>query len=886
MRKGIEAMKRLGWIFASLLIVCICACASRAAAVETRSYTTSRAAAAPRIDGQLTDAVWSIVDWTGDFTEHKPDEGSEPTAQTWFKILYNDQNLYIAYRAFDPQPELINEMLGRRDYFPGDWVEINIDSYFDHRTAFSFTTSVSGVQGDEFISNDGENWDSNWNPIWECATAIDDQGWTAEVRIPLSQLRYSDKVEQVWGIQVTRRIYREEERSTWQFIPRETTGFVSKFGELRGIHGIRAQKQIELMPYIVTSGERFAAEADNPFADGSRGKISAGVDGKLGVTGDLTLDFTINPDFGQVEADPSQVNLTAFETFFQEKRPFFIEGNNIFSFRLAPSNAYGTHTQDRLFYSRRVGGKPHYRADWYEAGSVDQPTGTSILGACKLSGKNKNGLSLGIIESVTQEEKAEIDNAGQRRKLTVEPLTNYFVGRLQQDFNRGGTRIGAMITAVNRKIDTPELNDLHEGAYVGGVDFFHYLADRNYYLALNLATSHVTGSEEAMVTTQTAAAHYFQRPDNEGQAVDSTSTSLSGHGGSLRLGKSSGNFMYEGGAAWRSAGLEMNDAGFMRNADELNQFLWVGYRLRNPFSIFNEMSINGNQWIDWELGGERLYRAFNGNIWAEFRNRWSFNGSISRELDRISNSELRGGPSIRMPGNYNGNIELNTDRNMAVSGSVGTSRSVRDEDSGDSNSYWFSLNWRPTNALRLNLHPQYSRSQNDTQYVSTEMYESDPRYLYGAIDQETFNLSFRIDYAITPDLTVQYYGSPFISAASYDEFKRITAPRSADLENRYSLIGDQLDYNAQDGTYNVDEDNDGSADYGFSSPDFNFKDFNSNLVMRWEYSPGSSIYLVWSQARSGYVGDASFDLNDDLHRLFDVHPHNVFLIKINRWFDI
>ncbi len=857
-----------------------------AAAVEPRVYVTRRAEKAPRIDGRIVERVWEDVEWSGDFIQRDPSEGEPPSAQTAFKILYDDQNLYVAYRAFDPEPEKIANILARRDHFPGDWVEINIDSYHDRRTAFSFTASVSGTQGDEFVSEDGHDWDGSWDPVWEFKTQIDQQGWTAEARIPLSQLRYGDQDEQVWGIQVHRRIYRHEERSTWQPIPKNESGWVSKFGELHGIKGIKAQRRIELLPYTVASGERYEEVDGNPFADGSAGKLSGGLDGKIGVTSDLTLDLTVNPDFGQIEADPSVVNLTAFETFFQEKRPFFIEGSNILEFRLAPSVAYGTHTGDRLFYSRRIGRQPHYRADWCEEGHVDQPENTSILGAFKLTGKTESGLSIGVLESVTAEERAEVENQDVRRKVTVEPVTNYFVGRLQKDYRKGDTRVGGMLTAVNRKIEDSEVAFLHEGAYVGGVDFFHYLPERSYYVALNLAGSQVRGSEEAILCTQTAPARYYQRPDNRGQSVDTTRTSLSGHAGSLRIGKSTGNLNFDTGAAWRSPGFELNDLGYVRNCDEINQFSWVGYNIRNPFSIFRNMHLNFNQWLDFEYGGENLYQAANFNTNAVFKNNWSYNASISRENERISNYELQGGPSIRMPGSVSANAGVNSDWRRDFSFGAGAGATWFDDAAGRSRNVWTYFSWRPNNAMVMEIHPSYGYNQPDMQYVSAEESDEEDRYIYGRLDQKTFDLSFRIDYTLTPSLTIQYYGAPFVSAGRYDRFRRITHPRAGNYEGRFELLGETVRYDEAEDSYRVDEDMNGANDYSFDDPDFNVRDFNSNLVLRWEYSPGSSLYLVWSQARSHYVSNGNFALDNDLDSLFRVHPHNVFLVKVNRWFSL
>lgn len=878
-----------GWLAAALILATLSTLSTVVTAVfavEPRVYHTTRTDTPPHLDGAIDDSVWDSVEWSGEFLQHEPAEGKPPSCQTAFKILYDDDNLYLAYRAFDPEPQAISSILGRRDDFPGDWVEINIDSFDDNRTAFSFTSSVSGTQGDEFVSEDGDNWDGNWDPIWEQQTRIDDQGWTAEVRVPLGQLRYADRNEHVWGIQVTRRIYRFEERSVWQPVPRDEDGWVSKFGELRGISGIKAQRQIELLPYAVTQGENFPKQAGNPFEDGSKGQVAFGLDGKVGVTSDLTADFTINPDFGQVEADPSQVNLTAFETFFEEKRPFFIEGKNIFEFRVAPSIAFGTHTTDRLFYSRRLGRSPHYRADGFEEGYVDQPGETSIVGAVKLTGKTANGTSIGVLESVAARETAEIDVDGARRKVEVEPSTNYFVSRVQRDFRGGDTRIGGLFTAVNRKIDTDELEFVHDAAYTGGVDFFHYTPGRKNYIAVNLLASTVRGDEAAILATQTAPARYYQRPDNKGQSVDSTRTSLSGQGGSLRIGKSQGSLRFETGAAWRSSGFELNDIGYMRNADEINQFSWAGYAFRNPFSIFRRMDLNLNQWLDFEFGGENLYQAVNFNTSASFLNNWSYNGSITRENERISTYELRGGPSIKLPGAISGDAGFDSDGRRALSFGGGASFSRSDDGAGSSNGFGVGASYRPTNAIRLHVEPEYERDRPDMQHIARVESAAGDRFIYGSLDQETFALSFRVDYSATPDLTIQYYGAPFVSAGKYGDFRRITDPRAENYGDRFDRFGDRVEFDSESGRYSVDEDADGAEDYSFRKPDFNVRDFNSNLVVRWQYSPGSSIYLVWSQNRAGFNPDGSFALKDDLDGLFGVQPHDVFLIKVNRWFDL
>jgi hypothetical protein len=417
------------------------------------------------------------------------------------------------------------------------------------------------------------------------------------------------------------------------------------------------------------------------------------------------------------------------------------------------------------------------------------------------------------------------------------------------------------------------------------MDFFHYMGERDYYLALNLLASRVAGSQEAMLRTQTASARYYQRPDND-QSVDSTRTSLAGHAGSFRVGKSSGKVNFDAGAAWRSPGFEMNDLGFLRTADEINQFAWVGYSIRNPFSIFRRMSFNFNQWLDFEYAGENTYQAANFNTNANFRNNWNYNGSITRENERISNTELRGGPSIKLPGNVSADGELNSDGRRMVSGGFGGAVTEFDDDTGHSRQVWTWLAWRPTDAIRTEVGPSYRRNEPELQFVRQTSFDGEDRYLYGALDQRTFDLSLRLDYSVTPDLTIQYYGAPFVSAGKYQRFQRVASPRAASLDDRFVSLDDDVRFDEAEGAYFVDEDGDGTDDYSFGNPDFNVRDFHSNLVVRWQYSPGSSFYLVWSQARSGFSPDGRFDLRNDVDDLFGIHPHDVFLVKFNRWFSL
>ncbi len=851
-------------------------------------YTTAFAENEPEIDGLMNDSCWELVEWEGGFIQTQPDENKPPSQQTSFKILFDDNNLYVFIRAFDTEPDKISRRMSRRDHFDGDMVGITIDSYYDQQTAFSFTAMASGAKGDESVTQNGNYWDDSWNPVWYVKTSIDDKGWCAEMKIPFSQLRFGKKAAHIWGIQLMRHIFRSEERSTWQFIPKGSPGMVHLFGELHGINGIQPKRQLELLPYAVARIERFEKEEENPFLDGKKSSFSAGLDGKAAITSDLTLDFSFNPDFGQVEADPSEVNLTAFETYFSERRPFFIEGKNIYQFE--PSSSIVIHNMgaDNLFYSRRIGRFPHHSPELSDNEYADIPQSSTILGAMKLSGKTKKGLSIGVLESVTANEKAIIDNGGNRRKESVEPLTNYFVGRVQKDFNKGETVLGGIITAVNRDITNPALGYLPAAAYTGGIDFARNWNERTWYLTGNAEFSYLKGEEEALVALQESSARYFQRPDAGYVSVDSSLTSLSGYGGTIKFGRSSQKrVQFETSVMLRSPGLEFNDIGYMRYSDVIYHGSWLAYYIRNPFSIFNNFHLNTNYWMYWNFSGKRLSFFTNMNFYSQFKNRWRINGSFTRGGESTSTNLLRGGPSFLMPGFFEMNLNLSTDQSKKASFYAGNYQRPGDLKSSWYSEYWLGVNVRPVNALSVSFDPAFSITNHTLQYAGTFQVASDSRYVFAELDQKTLSFTFRLNYTFNPELSLEYYGQPFVSAGKFTNFKRITSPAADRFADRYRIFAaSEISYLPGDNSYTFDENGDGAAEYSLSNPDFNFRQFRSNLVVRWEYSPGSTLFLVWSQGRTGSATDGAFRYGNDMKELFDTHPHNVFLIKFSYWFSL
>ncbi|PWA06843.1 DUF5916 domain-containing protein [Flavobacterium psychrotolerans] len=853
-----------------------CTFGQQAAKVEKKIYTTKslETLAPPIIDGLLTDSSWDIVDWTGDYIENLPDENTPPIEQTKFKIVYDKEFIYFAFRCYDKDPKEIVKRLSRRDGFEGDWIEINLDSHGDKRTSFSFSASVAGVKSDGFISDNGNSWEGNWNPIWYLKTNIDKEGWTAEIKIPLSQLKFGNDTDQVWGLQSTRRYFRTEERSVWQRIPLDAPGWVSEFGELHGLKNLVPQGQIEIQPFFTSKLKTYPREAGNPFRTGNDFKLNGGLDAKVGITNDLTLDLTINPDFGQVEADPAAIALDGFQIFFQEQRPFFVENKNIFNYNFADG-------QDNLFYSRRIGRNPQGYPKKANGTFIDFPDNTAILGAAKFSGKTKSGWSLGILESVTNKEFAKMDENGNRSKELVEPLTNYFVGRAQKDFNNKNSFIGGIITATNRNLESTELNFLHKDAYGAGVDFLHNWKNRKYYFASNFVASHVQGSTEAITATQQNITHLFQRVDAGHVSVNPNRTSLTGTGGKIEIGKASvGNWRYNGSINWRSPELELNDVGFLRQADEIRQYAVLSHQTLKPFGQFRRIDSRLEQFSGYDFEGNFNKMQYSLGSGASLKNNWNVNVLVIYNPVNYSNSVLQGGPRFRYSESLFNSIALNTDSRKKLRFNAAIY-----ESQGKSNSFSYTefstgVTYQPINALTVSLNPNFAANKSRTQYVTQTSFNSESRYITADLNQRTMSASIRLDYSINPNLTIQYYGQPFISKGRYKDFNRVTNPTAKYYGDRMALFdAKQISFDASKNTYSVDEDINGTADYSIGNPDFSFVQFRSNLVLRWEYIPGSELFLVWSQ---GITGNAN--PREDLFMGLDSQilgrkPENIFLIK-------
>jgi hypothetical protein len=824
----------------------------------------------PAIDGRLDDPAWSEGEWSGGYTQQIPTEGAPPSQPTELKILYDDRHVYMAIRVYD-DAELVHRYPGRRDDFTGDIVGICFDSYNDKRTGFEFDLTAGGSKIDLILGNGETEWDTTWDPVWDGKVAHDEKGWTAEFRVPLSQLRFGPQDEQVWGLHAWRWIDRFQEEDQWQLIPRQNTGRMHQLGELHGIRGLPSPRRLELLPHVVGKASSGPDVPDSPDRSGS-----VGLDAKLGLSTNFTLDATVNPDFGQVEADPSVVNLTAYETFYEEKRPFFLEGRKILSFGILGS--------DQLFHSRRVGEAPSYRPPLDEGETLRGPESTTILTALKVTGKTEDGLSVGVLQSFTQKETAEITGGRAAGGVVVEPFGSYTVGRLHKDWDKGKTSLGGMITSTHRSISDPSVTFLPTQATSGGLDFTRYFADRAWLLEASGFFSHVQGDREAIHALQTNAVHYFQRPDADHLGVDEDATSLFGHGGSVRFGRSEhGRLRVSDRFLWYSPGLDFNDVGYLRQADFIYNEITLGWHESVPRGVFRSHLLQLSREDEWDFGGlaTRSQTVIDGS--GVFTNKWQASVHL-RHQDVVDTRMLRGGPALRWHEILTAMAFVQSDPSRRLSGSVfGEYSRARDDDSlyrelGPT------LVLRLSNRLSLSGSASYVDLRDELQYAAAAHTEADPRWVLARIDQDTWSVTFRVNLSVTPDLTVQYYGSPFVGTGRYGEYKRATDTLARPNADRFHLYGpDEIAFRPESNEYEVTE-ADGDATYSFPNPDFSFREFRSNLVVRWEWKPGSSLYVVWSQGRTSSVPtwDSSFRSNWDA--LWRTQPDNIFLVKMSYWF--
>jgi hypothetical protein len=842
---------------------------------------------APVIDGALTDEAWSQAPVADHFRQRDPNEGQPATERTEIRVLYDEHALYVGARLYDSQPAAISARLSSRDGDPdADSITIYLDPRHDHRTGVQFTVTAAGVQGDGVISNDTFR-DNSWDAVWSSAVSHDAQGWSAELRIPFSQLRFNAAEAQTWGINISRFIRRKNETVWLEFWPKNDSGLASRMMHLAGLDGVRPRRRLELAPYMGARQEFVEAQAGDPFNDGSRTFGSIGVDVKASVPGGLLLDATINPDFGQAEVDPAVVNLTAYETFFEEKRRFFIEGGEIFNNfgEGGSNNFFGFNSSNpNLFYSRRIGRAPSVSA----AGDfVDAPRATTILGAAKLTGKTANDWSIGIIEAVTARERARHVTGSLSDRTLVEPATNYFVARVQREFARGG--VGFLTTSVLRDLDTPLLNDeLTRRAFVFGGDAYYFLdSKKDWVVTGEMSASHVAGSAKAIEDLQRAPQRYYQRPDAPHLELDPRRTSLRGYTGRVFLNRNSGVWRVNAALWGVSPGFESNDLGFHSRGDRGGAHSVLLWRKQTP----DRFSRSRGLWLakawTWNFNRDVLTDMWMGCADALLTNYWSVNSCAAYAHRTLQDDLTRGGPQAENPSGGWGNIGFNSDGRKWLSLGMWGGHDW-DEYGGFSSNGELSITLKPLPSLSISTGPSLHRSKNLPQYVRTE---DDPaavetfgkRYVFGTIDRRQLTLQTRVNWILNPKTSLQVYMQPLVATGRYGDFKELAAPRTFAFRH-YGSPGSSLSYDPGGQSYAVDPDAFGpSPSFSFGNPDFNFKSLRLNAIFRWEFRPGSTLYAVWTEQRQDDSHPGEFRARRDLSRIFSANSDDVFLLKMTYW---
>jgi hypothetical protein len=833
----------------------------------------------PKVDGRLDEVAWRAAAPLIDLIQEDPDEGAPASEPSEIRFLYTDETLYVGFRGYDRAPEAIVGRLVRRDQsVQADRFSLFLDSYLDRRTAFEFTLNPSGARRDVFISEDGDERDDSWDPVYQWATTVDSLGWTAELAIPFSQLRFRESPALAFGLRVRRIIHRRNEEANWPFVPRDQAGEVSRYGLLTGLSGIPKPRRIELRPYAAASTERAPEEEGDPFRTGEDSDFHAGADFKAGLPAALTLDATINPDFGQVEADAAVVNLSEFEIFFPEKRPFFVEAGDLFRFDLAPD------TDEGLVYTRRIGRTPQVEVDDDDA-FVEEIDRTTIVGAAKLSGRPGGGWAVGLLEAVTGREEARFQTEdGEEGRIPVEPLTSYTVARAERTTREGRLTFGAMGGGVVRQNDHPSFDALHERAYSGAVDLDTRFADDTWQVSGALMGSRVEGSTEALVATQLSSARFYQRPDQDYVEVDSTRTSLSGYAGYGQFAKVEGSLVGNVRYETRSPGFEVNDLGFQQVADFHAQQLELRYRWLEPARNYRRFEVFGGQELAYTYGGERTALSVTGGSEVELPNYWEVVAVVRRELENLDPRLLRGGPAFQEPADWEAAFGLETDDRGWVQADVEVERSWEDETDADGWEVDAEVLFRPWSRLGFGVEVEYDRETDDRQFVASRTAADSTFYVFGRLEQDEVSLRLRADVALSPRLSFELYAEPFASSGSYRDLKLVADPRADDYADRFELLGtDRLSRPGGDERATVDVDRDGDTDFSFSEPDFRVVSLRTNAVLRWEFRPGSTFFLVWQQDREDEIPEGSLRLSDALGDIVDADGEHVFLVKVAYW---
>ena len=843
------------------------------------------------IDGRLEEKVWQGPAAEG-FTQSDPKDGEPSTERTRVWVAYDDHAIYVAAFCYDSAPAKIIGRLGRRDAkTDSDSFAVALDPYWDKRSGYLFSVTAGGSMYDSVLSNDvGE--DETWDGVWEARAHVNGQGWTVEMKIPFNQIRFPKKDDYVWGVNFLRTIKRKNEKTAFSWVPKSDAAFVSRFARLEGIQGISPGRQVEFMPYAVANAQFQPAEPGNPYQTGHRTLGNAGFDLKVGLKSNLTLDATVNPDFGQVEVDPAVINLSAYETYYTEKRPFFIEGASLFrQFGRGGVyiNANINWPMPTFFYSRRIGREPQGYVT--EDGYARVPDRTTILGATKITGKLGGSWNVGFMSALTARESAEIDQSGTILRQDVEPFTYYGALRVQKEIGEGKSGIGMLATGVMRDLNTNSevlSGLLNKNAFSLATDGWAFLDKKRDWVVGGWAGgTRVEGTAEDITRLQMSSMHYYQRPDATHVSLNPWATSLSGWGARFNLGKQNGNFLFLASAGALSPGFDPNDVGFQYGmSDVIQAQVLPGYQWTKPGKVFQNFMIIGGYSRNYDFGGNRTWEVGLLSLQGTLRNFWEFNVMFAYNPQSVSNDRTRGGPLSLTPWGYEIDTQLSTNTRRPVVAEW-QSMFYRQPLWGDQFNAQVAVRWKPRSNINLSVGPMFALQTNAVQWVTqvadpsmTATYGN--RYVFGRIDEKVLGSEIRVDWTFTPRLTLQAYIQPYIAMGRYDQFKELARPKSLAYDV-YGQGASTIGY--ADGTYTVDPDGAGPAPaFTFANPDFNYKSLRGTVVFRWEYMPGSLIYVVWTQNRADYANPGNLRLWRDLGSLFAAPGDNIFLLKVSyRW---
>lgn len=813
------------------------------------------APAAPHLDGRLDDPAWGAAHFVSDFLQKEPVEGAVPTESTQVAVVYDADALYIGARCYSRAPDRLRRLLDRRDrQGPAEQFIVTIDSYLDRRTGYGFGVNTAGVRFDRYNPEDFEfNRDFTYDPVWSARTGIDSVSWCVEMRIPFSQLRFNKRSEQVWGINFNRWVPARNEDIYWIYVPREGTGWTSRFGNLTGIAGIAPSRRLELLPYA--AGSRQWPTDAGPFSALGLSEERTGGDLKMGLGPNLTLDATFNPDFGQVEADPAEVNLSAYETFFSERRPFFLEGSQLLAGN-GPS----------YYYSRRIGAR------------------SKILGAGKVTGRLASGTSIGFLGAVSERDLEQ--NV---------PAAGFAVGRVAQQFGSSQSQVGASIAAVER--DLSASNDLEQAyrkrALSGGGDWELRFRNGMYVVSGSLGVSHIQGSRASILAAQESSARYYQRPDVDYVTLDSTRTSLFGYTVDLGVAKNGGRhwlWSVEGGA--ESPGFELNDAGRLSTTDNLGLYGRVAYRETEPRRVFRSYVAQIESYGEWNYGRTRQYSDVNVYQEASWHNFWNTWLSFNRRFPAQDDSRTRGGPTMKREGRYSLGTGFRSNFGAATqyNGSVNV---AFDDLDGWLYAVTGQVNTRLGNRLQLSLGPRYQREDQPRQYVATVADAGGgpgtfgKRYVFSRIARTTIAAEIRASYFFTPDLSLELYMQPFAASGNYYDHGELIAAGDNDLlvygRTPDTEIGPAPDSLGLEPGALLVTDNSTTSTFTLPAPGFHSLFFRSNMVLRWEFRPGSTLYLVWQRNLDGEGEPGRSSRASDLLDTFSAPGDDFLAFKIAYW---